>query len=60
MVYDHATLLTQPGELPRCLESLRKVRGLGQIIVLVVSEPGIENQAAEKVERIATQWYQCR
>lgn len=55
-VYDHATPLTQPGELPRCLESLRKVRGLGQIIVLVVSEPGIENQAAEKVERIAAQF----
>ena len=46
--YDHATPISQPGELPRLLASLQKVRGAGQIIVLVVSEPSIENQAAEK------------
>lgn len=51
--YDHTTALGQQGELPRCLESLRKVRGLGQIVVLVVSEPSIEVQAAEKVQNIA-------
>ena len=51
--YDHATPISQPGELPRLLASLQKVRGAGQIIVLVVSEPSIENQAAEKVQAIA-------
>jgi len=51
-VYDHATPLTSRGELPRCLESLRKVEGLGQIIVLVVSEPDVAGQAADKVQSI--------
>ena len=48
--YDHATPLSQPGELPRLLTSLQKVRGLGQIIILVVSERGIEAQALQKVQ----------
>ncbi len=48
--YDHATPLSQPGELPRLLSSLQKVRGLGQIIILVVSERGIEAQALQKVQ----------
>lgn len=51
--YDHVTSITQEGELPRCLDSLRKVRGLGKIVVLVVSEPAIENQAVNKVYGIA-------
>ena len=51
--YDHTTPLSQQGELPRLLESLKKVRGLGQVIVLVASEPGIESQAALKVQKIA-------
>ena len=51
--YDHATPISAPGELPRLLHSLQKVRGIGQIVVLVVSEPSIENQAAEKVQAIA-------
>lgn len=51
--YDHATPLGDPGELPRLFESLKKVRGLGQILVLVVSNPSIETRAAEKVQSIA-------
>jgi len=51
-VYDHATPLTGLGELPRCLEALRKVEGLGQIVVLVVSEPQIADRAADKVQTI--------
>ena len=51
--YDHTTPLSQPGELPRLLESLRKVRGLGQIVILVVSEPSIEAKAATKVQTTA-------
>lgn len=51
--YDHTTPLNQKGELPRCLESLQKVKDIGQIILLVVSEPSIEVQAAEKVQAVA-------
>ena len=51
--YDHTTPLTQAGELPRMLESLRAVDGVGVIAVLVAAETGIENQAAEKVQAIA-------
>ena len=48
--YDHMTPVSQSGKLPRLLASLQKVRGLGQIVVLVVSEPSIEIQAAEKIQ----------
>lgn len=54
--YDHTTPLSQPGELPRCLKSLQKVNDIGQIIILVVSEPSIEVQAAEKVQHTAAQF----
>lgn len=54
--YDHTTPLTQSGELGRCLESLQKVQGLGQIVILVVSEASIETQAAEKVQAVASQF----
>ena len=56
--YDHMTPLSQPGELPRLLRSLTGVQGVGQIVVLVVSEPSIESQAAEKVQQIASQFPQ--
>lgn len=51
--YDHTTSLSSQGELPRCLDSLRKVRGLGHIVILVAAEPSIENQAASKTRSIA-------
>lgn len=54
--YDHPTPINQPGELPRLLTSLQKVRGLGQVIVLVVSEPSLENQAAEKVQAVVSRF----
>ncbi|WP_350453659.1 glycosyltransferase family 2 protein [Slackia heliotrinireducens] len=54
--YDHMTALSAPGELPRCLDSLRKVRGLGEIIILVVAEPAVENQAAEKIRKLAAEY----
>lgn len=54
--YDHTTSLAQVGELPRCLESLRKVADIGPIVVLVVSEPSIELQAAEKIQKVASQY----
>ena len=51
--YDHTTPLSQPGELPRLLNSLRIVRDLGPIVILVVSEPSIEISAAKKVLAVA-------
>ncbi|WP_165042971.1 MULTISPECIES: glycosyltransferase family 2 protein [unclassified Adlercreutzia] len=51
--YDHTTPLQQDGELPRLLESLQSVTGVGQIIILVAAEKPIETQAAEKVQDIA-------
>ncbi|MDR0514216.1 MAG: hypothetical protein LBG81_03525 [Coriobacteriaceae bacterium] len=54
--YDHTTSLNQPGELSRCLNSLQKVQDVGQIIILVASEPSIEVQSAEKVRALAAQF----
>lgn len=53
VVYDHMTPIDQPGELSRCLESLRHVVGVDRIILLVAAEPGVENQAVERVRAIA-------
>ena len=46
-IYDHPTPLDAPGTLERCLESLQKVQGLGQIIITVS-----HNEAVEKVKGI--------
>lgn len=54
--YDHTTPLSSEGELPRCLESLRCVRGLGTIVILVVADSVIENQAASKIRGVASQF----
>lgn len=54
--YDHPTPLSKNGELPRCLQSLLKVRGIGAVIILVSAESAIEQQASEKVQRIASQY----
>ncbi len=54
--YDHCTPLVMEGELPRCLESLRRVNGLGAVVVLVAAEPGVENQAASKVRSVASRF----
>ena len=57
VAYDHMTPIDQKGELPRCLDSLRKVEGLDRIILLVVAEPGVENQALERVRAIVDHFY---
>ena len=54
--YDHATPLKNPGELPRLLASLQKVRGIGQIIVLVAADQSTEAQAADKVQDIVSRF----
>ena len=51
--YDHPTPIDKTGDLPRLLNSLLKVKYLGQIIVLVSADEDIEIQATEKVQQIA-------
>ena len=50
-VYDHVTLLSEEGELGRCLESLSKLGGVGRIAVLVVADHATEAKAYDKVLR---------
>lgn len=57
VVYDHMTPIDQTGELPRCLDSLRKMVGLDRVVLLVASEPGVENQAYERVRGIVDHFY---
>ncbi|MDR1082956.1 MAG: hypothetical protein LBL27_03700, partial [Coriobacteriales bacterium] len=52
--YDHVTPLTHQGELPRCLASLRDNDIRTPIVVLVVSEGGVEREAAAKIKEIAS------
>ena len=49
--YDHMTPMTQPGELPRCLDSLRAIRGVGPVIVLVAGDPKLGERATKKVRQ---------
>ncbi len=54
-LYDHPTPLNMTGTLARCLDSLSRVRGLGQVVLLVAAEGGaqVEDQAAAQVQEIA-------
>ena len=52
-IYDHPTPLDSPGTLARCLDSLQKVHGLGQVIITVS-----HNEAVEKVKAIVDQFPQ--
>ncbi len=54
--YDHMTPINAEGELPRCLKSLQTVRGICRIVITVVSEPSVENEAASRVRQIADQF----
>jgi hypothetical protein len=51
--YDHVTPLTHQGELPRCLASLRDNEVSAPILLLVVSESGVEREASVKIREIA-------
>ncbi len=54
--YDHTTALSQEGELGRCLESLKKVEGLGLVVVLVAADDGIETAAREKIRSVVANY----
>jgi hypothetical protein len=51
--YDHVTPLTHQGELPRCLASLRDNGITAPVLLLVVSESGVEREASAKIREIA-------
>lgn len=51
-LYDHPTPLNMNGGLAQCLASLSRVRGLGQIIILVAAENDVDDEAAAKVQQI--------
>ncbi|MDR3036898.1 MAG: hypothetical protein LBU31_00595 [Coriobacteriales bacterium] len=51
--YDHVTPLTHQGELPRCLGSLRDNAVAAPVLLLVVSESGVEREASAKIRKIA-------
>lgn len=50
--YDHTTDINDPGELERCLASLQKVEDLGTIIILLVADRSVEDQADHKVRAV--------
>ena len=56
--YDHVTPLSQQGELPRLLESLQRVEGVGQIFVLVACEPALARQATDKMRNLVSHFPQ--
>lgn len=52
-IYDHPTPINEDGPLPTCLESLRRVRGLGRVVVITaVTDPSIAHQAEDHVREI--------
>lgn len=57
-LYDHPTPLNSNGTLARCLQSLQKVKGLGQIIILVAVEGDVAKEAADKAKAIADRFPQ--
>lgn len=54
--YDHTTAMSQVGELPRLLDSLKNVRDVSHVIILVVAEKTVTEPAAIKIERLTMQY----
>ena len=54
--YDHETMLHQEGLLPRLLDSLQNVHGVTDIAVLVSGDMKVNQQASEKVQKIASRY----
>lgn len=54
--YDHTTPMSQPGELPRLLDSLKNVKHVSHVVILVVAEKTIQEPAAIKIERLTMQY----
>lgn len=54
--YDHSTSMSQIGELPRLLDSLKQVDDVSHVVILVVSENTITEPAAIKIERLTMKY----
>lgn len=50
--YDHATPISQIGELPRLLDSLKNINSVSHVCILVVAENTVEQAAEIKIERL--------
>lgn len=55
-VYDHPFPIGDEGTLPRCLDSLRIVEGIGKIIIPVASDPTIGLRAEDQVRAIVERY----
>ncbi len=52
-MYDHPTPIDEEGSLAQCLQSLKDVRGLGRVVVIVAAtDESIAHQAEDKVRGI--------
>jgi hypothetical protein len=52
-IYDHPTPVDSRGTLPQCLESLKQVQGLDQVLIIVAAtDASIEHQAEDRVREI--------
>lgn len=51
--FDHATAISDEGTLERCLESLCKVKGVSQILILVAGDQSVAERAANNAHAIA-------
>ena len=47
--YDHMTPITNQGELVRCLTSMRCMEEKAPVVILVVAEKGVEEEALRKI-----------
>ena len=54
--YDHTTPISQIGELPRLLDSLKKLDAVQHVCILAVAENTIQQAAAVKIERLTMQY----
>ncbi|MCL2504249.1 MAG: hypothetical protein FWE94_06635 [Coriobacteriia bacterium] len=55
--YDHPTPIGERGSLPACLDSLRRARGLGRVLIITaVTDPAIAHQAEDHVQQIADEF----
>jgi len=56
-IYDHPTPINEEGSLAKCLESLRQVRGLGRVLVIVaVTDEAIAHPAEDRVRDIVDEF----
>jgi glycosyltransferase involved in cell wall biosynthesis len=56
-IYDHPTPINEESSLGQCLESLRRLKGLGRVVVIVaVTDEAIAHQAEDRVREIVDEF----